>query len=260
VLSIPPLKNRIFILAMLAATQLHAAPFTAFRDGESFTYKVSALIFGRAGEIIITAHDDKTAGQDLVRVNTDTTSKGFVRALYAFDNHAEVVIDRATSRMQSVKESGSDPDNKTDTELVLDYAKGLAHYTDRVRTDRSAETAIPPGDPMDLISALVQTRDWNLKSGEKRDILVPFGRDFYQLSIYADGIEEVRTPRGTYQAQVLIPKMEKNPKGMFKKGGQIKVWIAQDASRLPVKMQLKLNFGTATLLLTDYKAPAAAAK
>ena len=232
-LSIPPLKNRLLLLAILAVTSLHAAPFTAFRDGETFTYKVSFLFFSHAGDITIAAHDDKTAGQDRVRVTTDTTSRGIVRGLYAFDNHAEVLIDRATSRMQSVKESGSDPDNKTDTELVLDYAKGMAHYTDRVRPERSAETAIPPGDPLDLISALVQTRDWNLKSGEKRDILVPFGRDFYQLAIYADGIEEVRTPRGTYQAQVLIPKMEKNPKGLFKKGGQIKVWIAQDGSRLP---------------------------
>jgi hypothetical protein len=46
--------------------------------------------------------------------------------------------------------------------------------------------------------------------------------------------------------------MEKNPKGLFKRGGQIKVWIAQDGSRLPVKMQLKLKIGSATLLLAKY--------
>jgi hypothetical protein len=51
--------------------------------------------------------------------------------------------------------------------------------------------------------------------------------------------------------------MEKDPKGLFKKGGEIKVWISQDASSLPVKMQLKLNFGSATLLLSDYKADVA---
>ena len=47
----------------------------------------------------------------------------------------------------------------------------------------------------------------------------------------------------------------KDPKGLFKKGGEIKVWISQDLSNLPVKMQLKLNFGAATLSLSDYKAP-----
>jgi len=233
-----------------------AAPFTAFREGETFTYKVGFAIFTHAGEITIAAHDDRSGERDLVRVTTDTTSMGFVRGVYAFDNKAEVVIDRETSRLQSVREKGADPKRATDTELVLDYAKGMARYTDHVRTDRSEQFAIPAGDPVDLISALVQTRDWNLKPGEKHDILVQFGRDFLPLSIYADHYEEVRTSLGKYRTLVLIPRMDKDPKGLFKKGGEIKVWIAQDTSRLPVKMQLKLNFGTVSLLLIDYKAPA----
>jgi hypothetical protein len=249
--------TRLLLLPLIlpGAACATAAPFTAFREGETFTYKVGFAIFTHAGEITIAAHDDKGPGGNLVRVTTDTTSKGFVRGVYAFDNHAEVVIDRATSRLQSVKESGTEPKRATDSELVFDYAKGVARYTDRVRTDRSGELAIPPGDPVDLISALVQTRDWNLKPGEKRDMLVQFGRDFYELSIYADHYEEVRTPLGRYMTLVLVPRMEKDPKGLFKRGGEIKVWIAQDASHLPVKMQLKLNFGTASLLLIDYKVP-----
>ena len=248
------MKRLLFVLALFATHPLPAAPFTAFRDGETFTYKVGFAIFSHAGEITIAAHDDKTAGNELVRISTDTKSRGVVRSLYAFDNRAEVVIDRATGRMQSVKESGADPKRATDTELALDYTQGKAHYTDRVRPERSADFPIPAGDPVDLISALVQTRDWNLKPGEKRDVLVQFGRDFYQLAIYADHYEEVWTPRGTFQTLVLIPRMEKNPIGMFKNGGEIRVWIAQDESRLPVKMQLKLNFGSATLLLSKYQA------
>jgi hypothetical protein len=241
--------------SLFLATCALAAPFTAFREGEAFTYKVGFAIFTHAGEITIAAHDDRSGNRDLVRVTTDTTSMGFVRGVYAFDNRAEVVIDRQTSRLQSVRESGADPKRATDTELVFDYGKGTARYTDRIRTDRSEEMAIPPGDPVDLISALVQTRDWNLKPGEKHDMLVQFGSDFFPLSIYADHYEEVHTPLGKYQTLVLIPRMDKNPKGLFKRGGEIKVWITQDNSRLPVKMQLKLNFGTVSLLLIDYKAP-----
>jgi len=248
----------LFLLLLPLASYATAAPFTAFREGETLTYKVGFAIFTHAGEITIAAHDDKADGRDLVRVTTDTSSHGFVRSLYSFDNHAEVVIDRGTSRLQSVREKGSDPKRSTNTEIVFDYAAGVAHYTDRVRTENTGDVAIPPGDPMDLISALVQTRDWNLQPGEKRDMLVQFGRDFYPLAIYADHFEEVHTPLGNYKALVLIPRMESNPKGLFKRGGEIKVWIAQDAARLPVKMQLKLNFGTASLLLINYRAPAAA--
>lgn len=244
----------------LAAAATAAAPFTAFRDGEVFTYKVGFALFTHAGDIIIAAHDDRTADHDLVRVTTDTRSHGIVRGLYEFDNKAEVVIDRATSRLQSVKESGADPKRATDSEFVVDYTKRTARYTDRVRPERTAEIALPEGDPIDLISALVQTRYWNLQPGQKRDVVVQFGRDFYPLTISAEGYEEVRTPLGRFKTLVLVPRMEKDPKGMFKKGGEIKVWIAQDGSQLPVKMQLKLKFGSATLLLSKYDSPVGTAQ
>src|SRR3954470_7483771 len=152
------------MLAGLAAAlpSADAAPFTAFRDGETFTYRVGFAIFGRAGEIAITAHEEMLNGVDVMRVTTDTRSRGFVRGLYAFDNKAEVVIEKSTGRMLHVKESGADPKRATDSEISLDYKTKTAHYVDRVRTERSADIPIPDGDPMDLISALVQTRDWNM--------------------------------------------------------------------------------------------------
>lgn len=250
----PPVKRLFFPLLCLTPLA-SAAPFTALRDGETFTYKVGFAIFTHVGDITISAHDDKTGDRDLVRITTDTRSNGFARGLYEYDNKAEVVLDRPTSRLQSVRESGADPKRATDTEFVVDYEKRLARYTDRVRAERSGELALPAdGDPIDLISALVQTRSWNLKPGEKRDVVVQFGRDFYPLAIYADHYETVRTPLGKYKTLVLIPRMEKTPIGLFKKGGEIKVWISQDAQALPVKMQLKLNFGSATLLLNKYDA------
>jgi hypothetical protein len=248
-----------FLLACLPCV-VAAAPFTAFRDGETFTYKVGFAIFPHAGDIIIAAHDQKVDGADVVSVTTDTRSRGIVRGLYTFDNKAEVLIDKASGRMLHMKESGAERDRPTDTEMAFDYRTRTARYTDRVRTDRSAEVAIPEGNPVDLISALVETRNWNLKPGEKRDLLVQFGRDFYALTIQADHYEQVRTPLGIYETLVLIPRMEKDPKGLFKKGGEIKVWISQDARSLPVKMQLKLGFGSATLLLSDYQSAAEPAK
>ena len=100
------MKNLLLLcLPCLAA----AAPFTAFRDGESFTYKVGFAIFSHAGDIIIAAHDQKLGGLEVMSVTTDTKSRGFVRGVYAFDNKAEVVIDKASGRMLRVKESGAAP-------------------------------------------------------------------------------------------------------------------------------------------------------
>jgi len=234
-----------------------AAPFVAIRDGETFTYKVGFSFFSHAGDIVIAGQNDAAAGHDWLRVTATTTTKGFARSFYEYDNRAVALIDRSTGRLLSVKETGADPKRSIDSEFVIDYTKRRATFTDRVRPGRSAELVLPEGgDPIDLISALVQTRDWNLKPGEKRDVVVQFGRDFYPIAIHAEAYEEVRTPMGKYKTLVLVPRMAKDPKGLFKRGGEIKVWIAQDGSRLPVKMQLKLGFGSATLLLSEYKAPA----
>lgn len=246
---------RNLLLSLLLPGFAIAAPFVAVRDGESLTYKVSFAVFSHAGDIEISGAHAKEIS-DRIAVTVDTRSRGFVRGLYEFDNKAVADIELSSGRLLRVIESGADPKRPIDSEFSIDYAKRTASFTDRVRTERSSQLILPEGgDPIDLISALVQTRDWNLKPGEKRDLVVQFGRDFYPISIQAEGYEEVRTPLGKYRALVLVPKMEKNPKGLFKRGGEVKVWIAQDGSRLPVKMQLKLNFGAATLLLSKYQPP-----
>lgn len=233
-----------------------AAPFTAIGDGEKLTYKVGFAIFSHAGDITIAGENEVANGRDVARVTVDTRSRGMVRGLYEFDSKAEAIIDRASGRLLTVHETGADPKRPIDNVFEIDYEKRIATYTDRVRTNRSGEVPLPEGgDPLDLISALVQTREWDLKPGEKRDVTVQFARDFYAISIHAEGYEEVRTPMGRYKTLVLVPRMEKDPKGLFKRGGEIKVWIAQDDSRLPVKMQLKLRFGSATLSLSDYQKP-----
>lgn len=247
-----PVKS-LFLTLCLPAVAC-AAPFTAVRDGESFTYKVGFAIFSNAGVIEISGKQDAAAGHDRIRVTVDSRSRGFVRALYEFDNKAEATIELPTSRLLAVHESGADPKRATDSDFTIDYAKRVATYTDRVRTERSREIPLPEGnDPIDLISALMQTRDWNMQPGDKRDLVVQFTRELYAITLVAEGYETIITPMGKFRTLVVVPRMEKNPKGIFARGGQIKVWIAQDASHLPVQMQLELKIGSATLMLTEHK-------
>lgn len=247
-------------LAMFAVPVLSAnpGPFTAFADGETFTYRVSWGIFFHAGQIVIAAHEEKGPdGAEVLRITTDTATHGVVRGLYAYNNRAEGIFDRATGRLLLVREKGSDGRHFTDTETTFDYQAKIASYVDRAHPERTAKVPIPPGDPIDLISALVESRGWDLQPGERRYVLVNFGNEFFPIAICAEGYDEVLTPLGRFPALVLVPRMEENPKGIFKRGGEIKVWISQAGLKLPVKMQLKLKFGAATLYLTEYRKPVA---
>jgi len=250
-------KRCTLALGLLFAMIVHAEPFTAFGDGERLVYKVSWGFIG-AGEVeIIAKAETGPDGKPLMRITNTIASKGMVRGMYRFDNRAEVLIERETSRMLWVAEKGFDRSKQTESRTDFDYPANLAHHVDTQRPNRTCDIPLKPDAlPMDLLSALVQTRHWSMKVGDARDVLVHFGRDVYPVTIRAEGSEEVDTALGDFQALLLCPRMEKEPpRGVFKKGGEIKVWIAQSGARLPVKMQLKLGFGTATLTLVSHTPP-----
>jgi hypothetical protein len=139
---------------------------------------------------------------------------------------------------------------------MFDYAKATADYTSMFNPERNAILPLPAGDPFDLIMSLVQTRTWNLKPGEQRDALVLFDNEFYELTLHALRYEEMRTPLGTFNTLVLEPRMEKTePKGMFKRGSTVCVWISQDDRRLPVRFQVDFKFGAGVATLINYVPP-----
>jgi len=244
---------RLCLLALSMSSLLPAAPFTALQDGEKFRYRTSWGIFSQAGEVVIEAHRVQMDGRSVFRLTTQISSRGIIRGFYTFDDRGELLIDEATGRILQAKDEGRSGSKKLHSETVFDYERHVARHTDHARPDRNREFAIPEGDPIDLISALIQTREWKLELGQSRKALVYFGRDVYPIVITADGLETVRTPKGQVPTLRLIPRMEaEEPRGVFKRGGEIKVWVSASSPRLPVQMQLKLNLGTALLTLVEH--------
>jgi len=144
--------------------------------------------------------------------------------------------------------------------MIFHYPWSTAVFTDDINPKNTKTVRMPRGSPYDLILGLVQTRDWTMKPGDQRDELVLFDDEFYSLTVHAVGYEDVETPLGMFKTLVLVPRMEKEaPKGMFKRGSTVKVWIAQDARRLPVKFEVEFKFGRGIATLTDYRPPSAPA-
>jgi hypothetical protein len=88
---------------------------------------------------------------------------------------------------------------------------------------------------------------------------VIFDHEFYELTIHMARYEQVKTPLGSFKTIVMEPRMDKTPpKGMFKRGASVRIWIAQDTHRLPVKFEVVFNIGTGTATLESYEPPPAA--
>ncbi|PTX94311.1 DUF3108 domain-containing protein [Opitutus sp. ER46] len=232
---------------------LVANPGPPLRAGEMLRFSVSWAIVPGAGEIEINAAAN---GPDQIKIISSTTTRRLARMLLPFDATAESVYDARTGDLLSLHERSKTRGKVQEHLVTFNYTNRQANYVPVGGEGGPRILEMPPGSPTDLISALLSTRDWNLQPGDKRDVLVLFDDDFYELTIHALRYEEVRNRLGRFNTLVLQPRMEKTPpKGMFKRGSTVQVWIAQDAQRLPIKFEVEFNIGTGTANLVAYNSP-----
>jgi hypothetical protein len=247
---------RLLCLLSLFVVSARAADPLGLHDGEVLTYRVAYGIFGNAGEIKISANTEINDNAPFLSVVTTTSTRGFLKTVYPFQAQSDSIFDQRTGRMTVHTETSATTKKKTNFALEFNHEKSTAIYTDFTNSANNQTLNLPPGNTMDLITSLVQTRVWNLKPGESRDLNVMFERDVYELTIHALRYEKVRTAMGTFNTLVYEPRMEKTPpKGMFKRGSSVHVWISQDAQRLPVKFEVEFKFGAGVANLIKYQPP-----
>jgi len=248
--------RHLFLLCLLAATAARAETRLALGPGEELTYRVAWGIFSNAGEIKVVTKPETDDREACLLVITTTSTRGFLRSLFPFDARSDSVFNLRTGRMLVHTEKSAANRKPTDTMLTFDYAHATADFRNLVQPEKNQTVAMPPGDPMDLITSLIQARAWGLKPGEQRDILVMFEEEPYELTLHADRYEKVYTPMGSYETLIVIPRMEKTaPKGMFKRGSKVRVWISQDERHLPVKFEVEFKFGAGVASLIAYQPP-----
>ena len=242
----------LLVLLLAPEAPLVASPGPPLAPGEQLRYSVSWAIVPGAGEIDVSA---QPAGPDQLKVTTKTSTRRLARLLLPFDATSEAIYDAGTGQMLSLREQSQTRGKSAEHLVTFDYAHHEAEYFAAGAT-APRWLPIPDGAPTDLISALLETRRWNLKPGQAHDALVLFDDEFYLLTIHALRYETLDTALGTFRTLVLEPRMEKMaPKGMFKKGSTVRVWVSQDEQRLPVKFQVEFNIGTGTARLVSYTPP-----
>jgi hypothetical protein len=211
------------------------------------------------GRIKVTADIIGEGHDQVLRVTTTTATWGIARGIFPFDARGESVYNVESGLLLSSTQWSTYRDKVVKNSVTFNYGKMTASFSDEIDPTKSHAIPMPSGEPSDLILALIQTRYWNLKPGEKRDALVIFKDQFYPLTIHAEDEPDYVFSRtlGLFKTTVLVPRMEKTPPlGMFKRGSTVRVWVTQDDPRhLPVRFEVGFNVGTGTATLIDYQPP-----
>ena len=138
-----------------------------------------------------------------------------------------------------------------ETKVVYDEATHKASYREKDLTTNaivSHDIDIPPC-VHDIIGALYQLRTLPLEPGKTTTIPVSDGKKTVMLKIESHRREEIKTPLGSrkcidYEVYAFNDVLYKRP-------GHLHIWLTDDARRVPVQIQIRLQFtiGTITLRL-----------
>jgi len=112
----------------------------------------------------------------------------------------------------------------------------------RVLRDKDYDE-IPP-DVKDLFSALYALRQTDLAVNSSRQVLVAFNERVKEVEIRVEKSEQVHTPAGNYKAWQVSTVAVFG--GLFKNGGQFRIWLSADNRKIPVKFEAKISLGKVT--------------
>ena len=66
------------------------------------------------------------------------------------------------------------------------------------------------------------------------------------------GIEKIKVPAGNFDCLKVEP-VSPDGKPLLKNNGELRVWLSNDANKLPVKIEMKTNIGTMVMKLKEFK-------
>lgn len=96
----------------------------------------------------------------------------------------------------------------------------------------------------DLFSALYSVRQTNLEAGSLTRVLVGENQTVKEVEVRVEKQERVSTPMGDYNAWRVNTIAVLG--GLFKSGGQFRMWLSADERRMPVKFEAKVSLGKVT--------------
>jgi hypothetical protein len=113
-----------------------------------------------------------------------------------------------------------------------------------------------PPDPLDDAAFFYFVRVTPLEVGKKYSYQRYFRKEKNPVTIEVVKREKMELPDGReVNCLVLHPVID--TKGMFSKRSDTRLWLTEDARRLPVQIRSKFPFGTITLRLKDMVLPPA---
>ena len=212
---------------------------TPFKIGESLKYhaEFNRVRVGEA-ELKVSAIEEINTIKSYHIIYVAKT-KGLADRLFKIRDQIDIWIDKEGFFTHRLIKNINQGNYKNKVDVRFDYNKSIAKTsTKEISIDFKAR---------DSFSLFYYLRTILLNENDIMSFSSFEGRRIVDYKLQIKGNEIIRTELGSFTCTVIRPYQEGG--NLFKNQGDMQIWISNDEKRLPVKIQIKMKFGSMTLLL-----------
>jgi Protein of unknown function (DUF3108) len=235
----------------ILAQQKQTVPLP-FARGEELVYQgefsrgllrgidVAEFRFKASSEHISRGLDDSA----VLHLTGDVVSRGLFPRIagFKFHQHVESVADTEPFTVLRTTKLDEQGKRVKEFEAVFNHETRIAVWTERQPNSNS--TSVDFSEPVqDVLTVIYYLRTRKLDVGESFDVPVSDAGRVFRLSVKAVERKEINSVLGKVKAIRVEPELFGDT-ALVRARGTLSIWITDDARRVPVKAQLKVDIGT----------------
>jgi hypothetical protein len=239
-----PLKP---LLALLVLAPLASPQGMPARETLYYSIEWRLITAGKAKLEWTSEQRPRTGAQ----VNLRLESVGLVSKFFKVEDDYSANLNSALCG-QSLQMTTLEGSRQRETKVTFDSASRKASYLERDRAKNAVLAAhdidIPPC-VHDVIGGLYFLRTLNLEPGQSTEVPVSDGKKSVMAKVEAQQREDVKTPEGAFKT--IRYEIHLFNDVLYRRSAHLYVWLTDDRRKLPVRVQVRMQFaiGTITLLL-----------
>ncbi len=249
----------LFLSLSTSFSQQAARAQVPFSPGEEIIYQAEfnkGLLHGiDAAEFRFKAEVAPVRGRGIsgdepsnLRLIGDVVSKGlFVRiAGFHFHEHVESIVDPGpftVLRTSKLEEQGK---RIRTSEAVFDHEVRKVTWTERDpnQSQPARSNAVDFSEPIqDILTVIYFLRTQKLEVGKSFEVPISDSGRVFRFVVNVVQRKQIKTVLGRVNAVRVEPSLFGDT-ALVQSRGSLSIWITDDSRRLPVKAQLKVDFGT----------------
>lgn len=230
---------------------------TTFQAGEEIVYKIYYnwnFVWAAAGEVTFRVYEEGQQYHFMANGKTYSSYEWFYKVSDDYDSWVDKNTLFPTYSIRSINEG-----SYTNYEKVsYSQAKKSARvWRAKKRGDPETETKQELKDCVhDLISVVYYMRNLDFstqKPGDAVPIRVYLDKEEYPLNLIFRGSEERTKVHGMGRYRTLVFEPDVIAGNVFKEGDKMKMYVSNDANKIPLQIESPIAVGSVKMVLKSYK-------